>query len=337
MIVLSIVCIFVLIILSVKVSYAERLYYVSPHGDDNNPGTQVKPFKTLQKAIEVIRSQGTQEGIKIFVENGSHVDAQVPDVVIQYSGAGEFPIVLTQKDLYPTPAPTPTPDSSSTLISDLIVHDQGNRSHWSLRKNIQPGEVLFGDRDYTITSLPTMYTGKDWIQPANNSKSYANSPVVSFKVIADADVCIGIDERIAVPVWAQQESWIDTGDRIKDNGWGVFRLFKKNCRANTTVSLGPINCTVCSMYPIIVAKAGTISISETEIPSPWRTKVIGDARLPGKAKCKGSSFIVSVSGRDIGLKSDEFRYVYQKIEGDGTFIARVVSIDNTHTDAKQAL
>jgi hypothetical protein len=61
---------------------------------------------------------------------------------------------------------------------------------------------------------------------------------------------------------------------------------------------------------------------------------IGAVAVPGSASYSGGAFTVSGSGLDIEGSSDQFHYVYQSWNGDGTIVARVASIQNTSPWAK---
>jgi len=59
------------------------------------------------------------------------------------------------------------------------------------------------------------------------------------------------------------------------------------------------------------------------LPSGWSTAAIGKPRPAGSASYASGSFTVSGSGADIWGTSDEFRFVYRQLTGDGAVIARV--------------
>jgi hypothetical protein len=48
---------FWLSVTSLAVNANSTTYYVSPSGDDNNPGTEESPFKTIQKAVDLANVQ----------------------------------------------------------------------------------------------------------------------------------------------------------------------------------------------------------------------------------------------------------------------------------------
>jgi regulation of enolase protein 1 (concanavalin A-like superfamily) len=70
------------------------------------------------------------------------------------------------------------------------------------------------------------------------------------------------------------------------------------------------------------------------LPAPWITQDIGSPSLTGAAGFASGTFTVIGSGADIWNASDQFRFVYQPLDGDGEIVARVTSQQNTHEWAK---
>ncbi|MEO0472106.1 MAG: polysaccharide lyase family 7 protein [Bacteroidota bacterium] len=70
------------------------------------------------------------------------------------------------------------------------------------------------------------------------------------------------------------------------------------------------------------------------LPSPWQTTNIGNVSATGGASYSGSTFTIQGSGADIWNNSDEFRFVYQSMSGNGEVIAKVNSLTNTNSWAK---
>ncbi|MFW6244752.1 MAG: InlB B-repeat-containing protein, partial [Fibrobacterota bacterium] len=68
-------------------SYPQGDFYVSPDGDDANPGTEASPFKTLQKAISVVSA-----GEVIYMRGGTYNVSE--SIVIRKSGTSEASISL---------------------------------------------------------------------------------------------------------------------------------------------------------------------------------------------------------------------------------------------------
>jgi glucose/arabinose dehydrogenase/regulation of enolase protein 1 (concanavalin A-like superfamily) len=63
----------------------------------------------------------------------------------------------------------------------------------------------------------------------------------------------------------------------------------------------------------------------TSLPSPWISTDVGSPITPGTANYAASSqtFYVDGAGSDIWGTNDQFHYVYQTLNGDGTIVARV--------------
>jgi regulation of enolase protein 1 (concanavalin A-like superfamily) len=67
---------------------------------------------------------------------------------------------------------------------------------------------------------------------------------------------------------------------------------------------------------------------------PWTDQGIGSTGQSGSSGYAGGTFTLRAAGADIWGSSDDFRYVYETLNGDGQIVARVTSIQNTHVYAK---
>ncbi len=70
------------------------------------------------------------------------------------------------------------------------------------------------------------------------------------------------------------------------------------------------------------------------LPNPWQHGDVGSVGQTGSATYSGGTFTVDGGGADIWETADEFHYVYQTLNGDGTITARVSSLENTNAWAK---
>jgi len=75
----------------------------------------------------------------------------------------------------------------------------------------------------------------------------------------------------------------------------------------------------------------------SSLPSPWATTDIGNVAATGSATYSSGTFTVQGSGNDIWNSTDEFRFVYQSLNGDGTITAQVNSLSNTNSWAKSGV
>jgi hypothetical protein len=151
--------------------------------------------------------------------------------------------------------------SKINLISDLSVNDIENADSWSIRENLaSSGEMQYGDRDYTIESIPSYLDNTDWIRTANDSKTYLDYPVATFTIKKDADIYIAHRDDIAdKPDWLLQ--WTDTGDDLVNSEPETYSLWKRSFLKGSTVELGPNGGTGQGMYTVIVKETPTLPVS----------------------------------------------------------------------------
>jgi hypothetical protein len=160
-------------------------------------------------------------------------------------------VILGFNQVQPTPQPTATPGQ---LVSNLLANDTVNAAAWSIATNLQVGNQLYGDRTFTIATVPTQLLGSWLIRTANSSKSFTTSPLVSFTLNQAATVYVALDVRITtIPSWIA--AWTDTGENLTSNGLSgieTFRIYAKQFPPGT-VTLGAQNAgTAVSMYTVIV-------------------------------------------------------------------------------------
>jgi regulation of enolase protein 1 (concanavalin A-like superfamily) len=70
------------------------------------------------------------------------------------------------------------------------------------------------------------------------------------------------------------------------------------------------------------------------LPSPWLTQNVGSPSIAGSASHSNGTWTVAGSGADIWGTSDQFRFVYRTLSGNGTITARVVTQTNSNSWAK---
>jgi hypothetical protein len=70
------------------------------------------------------------------------------------------------------------------------------------------------------------------------------------------------------------------------------------------------------------------------LPAPWTHTDVGAVGATGNATYTAPTFTVQGAGADVWGTADAFHYVYQPLNGDGTIIARVATVQNTASWAK---
>jgi regulation of enolase protein 1 (concanavalin A-like superfamily) len=70
------------------------------------------------------------------------------------------------------------------------------------------------------------------------------------------------------------------------------------------------------------------------LPSGWASADIGSPQLSGSASYTGSTYSVTGAGVDIWNNSDQFRFAYRQLTGDGVIVARVATLQQAHVWSK---
>jgi len=163
------------------------------------------------------------------------------------------PTLIPTSTPLPIQTPTLTPVPQLTL-SNLIVSDTSNAKYYSFQTNIQAGNILYGDRTYTIKSLSAPLLGNQWIRTANNSKIWNNgAKLLSFTISQQATVYVVLDKRVKRPSWVDN-TWAATNFTLVDNEGATitFAVYQKTF-SQGTINLGPNSGTSSSdMYTVIL-------------------------------------------------------------------------------------
>src|SRR5262245_23359249 len=144
--------------------------------------------------------------------------------------------------LFTVSAPVPrSPASAGGLITDFSVNDVANAPDWSVQPALGQGDVQYGDRAYTLTTVPASVAGSEWIRTANDSKAFTGSTLASFTVTAAADVYIALNDRVTTPPsWlSSANDWTDTGENLvnSESPPRTFSLFRKSFPGGARVVL----------------------------------------------------------------------------------------------------
>ena len=75
----------------------------------------------------------------------------------------------------------------------------------------------------------------------------------------------------------------------------------------------------------------------TTLPSGWSAADIGSVAAAGTSCYSNGTFTIEGSGADIWYASDEFRFVYRTLTGDGSITARVATLENVDVWTKSGV
>jgi regulation of enolase protein 1 (concanavalin A-like superfamily) len=74
--------------------------------------------------------------------------------------------------------------------------------------------------------------------------------------------------------------------------------------------------------------AVTITSGAPDLPAGWAHRDVGTIGVPGSARETAGAFTVTGAGADIWGSADAFHYAHTPLNGDGTIVARLASVDN---------
>jgi len=75
------------------------------------------------------------------------------------------------------------------------------------------------------------------------------------------------------------------------------------------------------------------NVTTQPLPNTWLDQDVGAVGVKGSATYSNGIFTVQGSGTGVGGTADGVHFVYQPLSGDGTIIARVISVQNSSTQA----
>ncbi len=148
---------------------------------------------------------------------------------------------------------------SGILGENLTVSDMENGFDWKFAENANVDSLIFGDRAFTITEMPTSLMGAEQILTACDSKSDM-SLTANFKATKDILVSVAVDERVEnMPSFLA--GYTKTDMTMKSSNDVTFVIYQKNFNNGDTVELGSNGQSAyCVNY--------TIFLSETSEPIP---------------------------------------------------------------------
>ncbi|MBQ8905835.1 MAG: RICIN domain-containing protein [Ruminococcus sp.] len=121
------------------------------------------------------------------------------------------------------------------LITDLIVKDT-TRTSWSIDTSAAVGDMVFGDRDVTYSTIPEELLGAEMIVTACDAKN-STDDLAQFTAAADMTVYAAFDTRVsAAPAWLS--GWTKTDLTLTNSKDVTFVLYSLSCKAGDVVTLG---------------------------------------------------------------------------------------------------
>ena len=181
----------------------------------------------------------------LFSDRDSSVHYDVAEISKErrtgYSWYGNWGKNVVKLALLPEDStPVQEPEYSGQLISKLVVHDLANGANWSVQQKLGVGSKIFGDRDFTVTTLPGWLEGAEYVQAACDSKN-TNSDLAELTAAQDLTAAVIVDMRLIeeqgiMPPWLS--GWQQSSDVLSISNTVVFEIFTKDLKAGESVTLG---------------------------------------------------------------------------------------------------
>ena len=150
------------------------------------------------------------------------------------------------------------------LFRDLQVSADAYPQEWVPADGAQTGSGIYGDRDFTFTSLPERLAGAEQIMTACNAKNVFTD-YGSFETAADCSVNILLDQRVEAagntPEWLA--AYTKTGETAASSNDVTFSVYTKTFRAGEKVLLGTNNMNGNCINYTVLLQAETPAVTTT--------------------------------------------------------------------------
>ena len=179
-------------------------------------------------------------------------DAVIRDWAGDVDGSGNINILdvrllmnhISDQALYPL--------NCTCIDVDLIISNITAASGKNYILNtLDIGKLQYIDRDYIFNSVPSSYTGLNYIMTANDDKYSTDNLFLEFDVNRDVTVYIAHDDRISLkPLWF--DSFTDTGDNLIGEGVNFSLYANDFCAGNISLG-GNYGSHYSCMYNVVIA------------------------------------------------------------------------------------
>jgi len=146
---------------------------------------------------------------------------------------------------------------------------------------------------------------------------------------------VGEQAGIAAPYWVRLTRIGDTYiSELSPDGTTWTTGGSVSLAMGTTIYVGLAVTSSDNETNLCTAEFTDVTAGQIPLPEPWQTQDVGAVPVPGMTSYQEGTFAVQGSGGNIYETTDEFRFVYQTLTGDGQIVARVASVERTDDYAK---
>ncbi len=183
---------------------------------------------------------------------------------------------------------------NGVLIERLLVTDTSynnnawNYQYWALDNEVAVGDLIYGDRDFTWTTLPAEVIGSEAVLTACDHK-YPTGDLAEMTVMTDATIYAAIDQRVTTP-GAWLNGWTNTDLTALSSNNVTYIFYSYEAKAGETIILGTngqsascVNYAVFAVEDEIVEPTPEPTTEPTPEPTPNTGSIVyGDANCDGE-------------------------------------------------------
>jgi chitodextrinase len=197
----------------------------------------------------------------------------------------------------------------------------------------------------TISMNATIYVGM--VVSAHNNSATLTATFDNVTLNTIDNTAPSAPTNLAAPSYSDVSvnlTWSPSTDNVGVTGYDIYRAGTTLCGSTAATSFTVTGLTANTAYSFTVkakdaannisAASTPLNVTTSALPSPWQTQNIGSVGVAGSASHSGGVFTISGSGADIWNVTDEFRFVYRSLTGDGELTARVATLGAGHVNAK---
>ena len=210
----------------------------------------------------------------------------------------------------------------ANIENDLSARGEGDLIDWT---NVLWGFKMFFDPNGVINQFESKWNAAPGTSDYNIAHTPGENGITYYYSHALSELGIRNTEyRLSLPL----------SSAFENGGTVNYVVYNPSSSAQTCNVYKNGTFVTSFLVPANTLYSTTGGTTPMELPSPWETADIGSVAATGSATYSSGTFTIEGSGADIWGTSDEFRYVYQAIDGDAVITAKVNSLSNTNAWAK---
>ncbi|MDE6034990.1 MAG: carbohydrate-binding protein [Ruminococcus sp.] len=122
-------------------------------------------------------------------------------------------------------------------FTNAVVNQSANAYSWGTEDNANVGSLVFGDRDFTITSLPDFLKGAEIMKTSCDAKLITSGNTMTFSPEEKTELYVGVDSRVEnLPEFLKE--YTKTGETFSISNDVIFDIYRKSCKPSESVTIG---------------------------------------------------------------------------------------------------